>query len=431
MWGGDKVEEGSRFLNAEWLGLFCLMGTLLFLSALFSSSETALFSLGKEDVKRLKERNGRTDRILAGLVGSPKRLLITILLGNTAVNLAFYSISFSLSQEILGSDTPNATFWAWTVVFTSLLAVIILGEVIPKGIAVRIPEHLSHLVALPISIVEKLLLPFRAPITVVLDRLERLFGRGGGKEPYITAEELKVMLALSERYGVVDTRERTMIHAVLDFGRMRVKDVMVPRVDLTAFDISDPVDDFLALVRETRYKKIPVYEESRDNILGVVYAKDVFLNPGKGLRGMVRNVPFVPETKTIESLLREFRREHQQMAIVADEYGGTAGLITLEDILEEVVGEIQDETERYEEPIRKLGGNKYVVHASISLMDWCETFGVELEPVADTIGGYVVSLLGRIPKRNDSVSYKNIIFTVEEVRKRRITRLLVEFVEGG
>ncbi|MFQ5956390.1 MAG: hemolysin family protein [Candidatus Brocadiales bacterium] len=424
------MEEGSSFLNVEYLGLFCLMGALLVLSALFSSSETALFSLGKEDVKGLRAERTRAGKILAGLVGSPKRLLITILLSNTAVNIAFYSLSFGLSQDILGSGIPNAAFWAWTVGFMSLLAVIILGEVIPKSVAVRIPGHLSRLVAVPIYVVDKLLLPFRIPITLILDGLEKLFGRGGEEEPYITAEELKVMLALSERYGVVEPTERTMIHAVLDFGRIRVKDVMVPRVDTTAFDISDPVDDLLALVRKTRHKKIPVYEGSRDNILGVVYAKDVFLNPDEDLRNFIRSVPFVPETKTIESLLREFRREHQQLAIVADEYGGTAGLITLEDILEEVVGEIQDETERYEEPIKKLGGNRYVVHGGISLMDWCETFGIELEPVADTIGGYVVSLLGRIPQRNDSVSYKNIIFTVGEVRKRRITRLLVEFEEG-
>jgi CBS domain containing-hemolysin-like protein len=405
------------------------MGTLLFLSALFSSSETALFSLGKEDVKRLKGEDSRIARILADLVGSPKKLLITILMGNTAVNVAFYSTSFVLSQEILRSGAPNASFWAWSVGLFSLLAVIIVGEVIPKGIAVRIPEHLSRVVAVPISVVERLLLPFRIPVTLILDVLGRFFVSGEDKEPYVTTEELKVMLALSERHGVVEPMERTMIHAVLDFGRMRVKDAMVPRVDMTAFDISGPVEDFLELVRETVHKKIPVYEENRDNILGVVYAKDVFLNPDADIRGMIRTVPFVPETKTVESLLREFRREHQQMAIVADEYGGTAGLITLEDILEEVVGEIQDETEGYEEPIRKFGSNKYLVHGSISLMDWCETFGFELDPVADTIGGYVVSLLGHIPQRNDSATHKNIVFTVKEVRKRRITRLLVEFVE--
>ncbi len=423
------MEDGSSFFNLEWLGLFCLMGTLLFLSALFSSSETALFSLGKEDVKRLKGEDSRIARILADLVGSPKELLITILMGNTAVNVAFYSTSFVLSQEILKSGAPNASFWAWSVGLFSLLAVIIVGEVIPKGVAVRIPEHLSRVVAVPISVVERLLLPFRIPITLILDGLGRFFVSGEDKEPYVTTEELKVMLALSERHGVVEPRERTMIHAVLDFGRMRVKDAMVPRVDMTAFDISDPVEEFLELVRETVHKKIPVYEENRDNILGVVYAKDVFLNPDADIRGMIRTVPFVPETKTVESLLREFRREHQQMAIVADEYGGTAGLITLEDILEEVVGEIQDETEGYEEPIRKFGSNKYLVHGSISLMDWCETFGFELDPVADTIGGYVVSLLGHIPQRNDSATYKNVVFTVKEVRKRRITRLLIEFVE--
>jgi putative hemolysin len=249
-------------------------------------------------------------------------------------------------------------------------------------------------------------------------------------DPYLTMEELKVMFSLSEKYGAVDPKTRSMIHAVLDFARMRVKDVMVPRVDMVVFDISRPVEEFISLVRKSVYKKVPVFEGTVDNILGVVYAKDVFLNPGKKLRELVKPVLFVPESKNIESLLREFRREHQQMAIVVDEYGGTAGLITLEDILEEVVGDIRDETELPEEPIRKLGDNRYIVHGNLSCRYWSETFGIELESGgADTIGGFVVSLLGRIPKKDDSVSYQNIVFTVDEVRRRRITRLLVEFRE--
>ncbi|MDO8137317.1 MAG: hemolysin family protein [Candidatus Brocadiales bacterium] len=423
------MPEVSGFILMEWIWVFSLMGVLLCLSALFSSSETALFSLTREDVKRLDAEGSQVGKMIARLVSSPKRLLITILLANNVVNVAFFSLSYGISQEVLRADDTSGPFWAGLVGFGGLLMVVVFGEVLPKSVAVRIPEHFSRYIALPIYGLEKLLWPVRVPITWLVDGLVRLFGKRGPVEPYITMEELKFMLALSERHGVVEPVERTMIHAVLDFGRMKVKDVMVPRVDVTFFDISRPVEDFLSLARKTNYKKIPVYEGTSDNILGAVYAKDVFLNPRVSLREVVKPIPFVPETMTIESLLREFRKEHQQMAIVADEYGGTAGLITLEDILEEVVGEIQDETERYEETIKKLGGNRYMVHGHLSLRNWCETFGVELEPVAaDTIGGFVVSLLGHIPQRGDKAQFQNIVFAVEEVKNRRITRLMVEFV---
>jgi len=416
-------------MTMDWLWLFLLMGSLLCLSALFSGSETALFSLSREDVKRIEAEGTRTGRLIAGLVSSPKKLLITLLFGNNVVNVAFFSLSYGLSQWALHHETHGA-FWATVSGLASLLIVITFGEVIPKSIAVKIPEHLAHYIAFPIYVIDKVLLPFRVPLGWIVDGVGWILGWRPRHEPYVTMEELKVMLSLSEKHGAVEPKARSMIHAVLDFGRMRVRDLMVPRVDMAVFDISRPAGEFAQLARRRIYKKMPVFEGTSDNILGVVYAKDVFLNPGARLRDLVKPVLFVPESKNIESLLREFRREHQQMAIVVDEYGGTAGLITLEDLLEEVVGDIQDETELPEEPIRRIGDNRYVVHGSLSLRDWSETFGVELESSeADTLGGFVVSLLGRIPQKEDSVSYQNIVFTVDEVKRRRVTRLLIEFRE--
>ncbi len=405
------------------------MGFLLCLSALFSGSETALFSLSREDIKRIENEGTHTGKLIKELVSSPKKLLVTLLFGNNVVNIAFFSISYGLSEWALKNQT-HGTLWATLIGILSLTTVIIFGEVIPKGIAVKIPEHVARYIAFPIYAIGKILLPFRVPIGWIIDGIGWILGWSPRHEPYVTMEELKVLLSLSEKHGVVEPKARSMIHAVLDFGRLRVKDLMVPRVDMMVFDISHPLEEFTSLAKRSIYKKVPVFEGTSDNILGLVYAKDVFLNPGKPLRELVKPVLFVPESKNIESLLREFRREHAQMAIVIDEYGGTAGLVTLEDILEEVVGEIQDETERPEEPIRKLGDNRYIIHGSLSLRDWSETFGIELEPSeADTVGGFVVSLLGRIPQREDSVSYQNIVFSVDEVRRRRITRLLVEFKE--
>ncbi len=409
--------------------LFFLMASLLCLSALFSGSETALFSLSKEDIRRIGAEGSRTGKLIASLTTSPKRLLITLLFGNNIVNVAFFSLSYGLTQWAL-ENKVHGTFWATIIGLLTLLVIIIFGEVIPKGIAVRIPEHMAHYIAFPVYVIEKILAPFRLPLGWIVDGVGWMLGWRERQEPYVTVEELKVMLSLSEKHGAVAPRARSMIDAVLDFGRMKVKDVMVPRVDMMLFDISRSMEEFMALVRGSIYKKVPVFEGTSDNLLGVVYAKDVLLNPDATLKELVKPVLFVPESKNIESLLREFRREHQQMAIVVDEFGGTAGLITLEDILEEIVGDIRDEAERPEEPIKRLVDNRYVVHGGLSIKDWSETFGIELESEeAGTVGGFVVSLLGRIPQKEDSVSYQNIVFTVDEVKRRRITRLLVEFRE--
>jgi CBS domain containing-hemolysin-like protein len=212
-----------------------------------------------------------------------------------------------------------------------------------------------------------------------------------------------------------------MIHGVLDFKSVLVKEIMLPRVDMNLYDIDGTVEEFLELARKTKRTKFPVYEGTTDNIMGIIHAKDVFLNPEVRLRDIIKPVHFVPELKGVEGLLRQFRREGSQLAIVVDEYGGTAGLITLEDIIEEIVGEIQDEHEKPRETIKKVEENKYLISGDLSIRDWSDYFGVEVEPMdVDTVGGLVVSLLEHIPKKGDSVKYKAFVFTVEGVRKRRV-----------
>lgn len=280
---------------------------------------------------------------------------------------------------------------------------------------------------MPIYIFDRIFLPFRVPIVSFINVISKIFVKSGDEEKCVTIDELKMLVAFSEKQGVVDREERSMIHGILDFKRVQVKEIMLPRVDMNLYNIADPVERLIEFARETKHTKFPTYEETTDNIIGTIHAKDVFLNPNVELRSILKPIQFVPETKSIEGLLRQFRLEGSQMAIVVDEYGGTAGLITLEDIIEEIVGEIQDEHEKPRETPEKIDENKYLIPGNLSIRDWSDTFGVEIAPMGvDTVGGFVITLLEHIPKKGDSVEYEDFVFTVEGVRKRRITSILQE-----
>lgn len=427
------MEDGSTFLILH-IPEFLLLFFLLFLSAFFSASESALFSLTREEIDGLKNKPERlpVNKLIAQLLDDPRSLLVTILCGNLFANIGYFSLSYGLIGDVVVKSAFGGVLVIGAASVGVVLVLILLGEVIPKSLAVKIPLRISQLVALPIYFLKKVLLPVRIPLKFIVGGLVFVFGKKPDKEKHVTLDELKMLVEFSEKHGMVDKHERKMIHAVLDFGDIQVKEVMVHRVDVIFCDLAETVQDFLSLSRRTKHKKIPVYEGTVDNIVGVINAKDVFLNPNGNLRNFVRPIQFVPESQPIESLLRQFRRQHTQMAIAVDEYGGTAGLVTLEDILEEIVGEILDEFDRHEEPIKQLDGNKCFVAGNLNIYDWSEHFGVKLEsPECDTVGGFVVSLLGRIPQNGDSVAYEDFVFTVKNVRKRRITSLLQEHVEVG
>ena len=400
---------------------------LLCFSAFFSATETAFFSLTREEINRFGKSSSKSERLVHALLKTPKHLLTTILLGNMLANIGFYCASYGFAQEI-AAESPYSAIWvAGTVCVCSLLTIIIMGEVIPKNIAVKIPDQYSRWAAMPIYLFDKLFLPFRIILTSIINSISRVFDKGGGDEKCVTIDELKMLVEFSEKQGIVDQEERSMIHGILDFKRAQIKEIMLPRVDMNLFDIADPVQELIELARETKETKFPIYEETPDNIIGMVHAKDIFLNPNVQLKDILKPVQFVPEPKSIEGLLRQFRREGSQLAIVVDEHGGTAGLITLEDIIEEIVGEIQDEHEKPRETIDKIDENKYLISGNLSLRDWSDTFGVEIEPMGvDTIGGLVIALLEHIPQKGDSVKYEDYIFTVEGVRKRRVTSILQE-----
>ena len=415
----------TLLLNYLPQALFMLF--LLCFSAFFSATETAFFSLTREEVERFGKSNSKSERLVQTLLKTPKNLLTTILLGNMLANIGFYCASYGIAQKIAVDSSYGGIWVAGAVCVFSLLTIIIMGEVIPKNIAVKIPDQYSRWAAVPIYLFDKLFFPFRVILTSIINSISKIFDKGGGDEKCVTIDELKMLVEFSEKQGIVDREERSMIHGILDFKRAQIKEIMLPRVDMNLYDIADPVQGLIELARETKETKFPIYEETPDNIIGIVHAKDIFLHPKVQLKDILKPVQFVPEPKSIEGLLRQFRREGSQLAIVVDEHGGTAGLITLEDIIEEIVGEIQDEHEKPRETINKIDENRYLISGNLSLRDWSDTFGMEIEPMGvDTIGGLVIALLEHIPQKGDSVKYEDFVFTVEGVRKRRITSILQE-----
>ncbi len=401
---------------------------LLCFSAFFSATETAFFSLTREEIKRFGKSNNKAEKLVNTLLQTPKNLLTTILLGNMLANIGFFCVSYGIAQKVAAENHFYNGFWvAGLVCFLSLLTIIIMGEVIPKNIAVKIPDKFSKWTAIPIYFFDRIFFPFRVILTSIINMIGRNFEKNDGEEKCVTIDELKMLVEFSEKQGIVDQEERSMIHGILDIKRAQIKEIMLPRVDMNLYDVTDSVEGLIELARKTKHTKFPIYEDTPDNVIGVIHAKDIFLNPDVPLKNILKPVQFVPEPKSIEGLLRQFRREGSQMAIVVDEHGGTAGLITLEDIIEEIVGEIQDEHEKPRETIKKITENKYLISGNLSLRDWSDTFGVEIEPMGvDTLGGLVIALLEHIPKKGDSVKYEDFVFTVDGVRKRRITSIQQE-----
>ncbi|MEF8788099.1 MAG: hemolysin family protein, partial [Planctomycetota bacterium] len=319
---------------------FTLLAVSFALSAFFSGSETALFGLPSEEVEELEETSA--GRAVAHLLQNPRRLLSTILLGNNLVNVLYFSVSFML---VLRYRDYLGTWLTVTLTVVSPLSMIIFCEVLPKTAAVSYRRRWSRLAAPPLYYCQRVLWPFIRGLELLADTFTNLTG-GQGTEKRITAEELHMLIQHSKREGGLDIDLGEMMGGVLALSEMEVDELMVPRVEMVSFEVDGNPDDLLHLFRREKLTVIPVYEDHMDNVIGAVHIKDLlFRHTGEDLRSIARKVPFVPETASGEDLLHRFRQEETKTALVIDEYGGLRGLVTIEDILEEIVGEITDEYE--------------------------------------------------------------------------------------
>ncbi len=401
--------------------------TLLLFSAFFSASETALMTLSKIRIRHMVDEQIPKADLISKLLDNTGKLLGSILVGNNMVNTGASALATALLINIFG----NKGIGIATVVMTILI--LIIGEITPKTLAAQYSEAVSVKVAGPLSIIIRILNPITTVMVSITNLIIRIFGGTVNiKQPFITEEELRTMVHVGHEEGVLEGEEKKMIYNVFEFGDSRVKDVMVPRTDMVALEVSSTYEEILNLFKEEQFSRIPVYEDTPDNVVGILTVKDLILFSYQGHESQfdiyqyLREPHFTYEFKPVTELLKEMRNKRLGMAIVLDEYGGTAGIITMEDLLEEIVGEIRDEYDEHERDIEVVRENEYIIDGSTRIDEVNELIGTHLESDDfDSIGGYVLGLFGRLPEMRETIEAEGITFIVEEVDKNRIESLRI------
>ena len=431
------AQTASAALSAPFVAACVLaLVALLVMSAIFSGSEVALFSLAGSAKASLAESGDRTARRVLKLLEQPRRLLITILLLNTATNVAAAIVAALLTARV-----AEAMGWSWAVtvvleVVALTFVILVMSEITPKLLAVRHAETFSRMVSGPLATLHRILYPlsgFLARSTRFMrERIETESER-------ISPEDLKTLADVGEAHGTLEEEEKEMIYSIVEFGETSVREIMVSRLDVVALPVTAGVEDALTLIRETGHSRIPLYADHLDNILGVVYAKDLLPyllsangNTSLDWRQVARPAIFVPPGKKLDDLLKDLQAKKTHMAVVVDEYGGTAGLVTLEDILEEIVGEIRDEHDESEEQLyERLDDATFLFDARIDLDDVNELLNASLDTEGydfETLGGLIFHETGTIPEEGHRLNIDDLAMRVVTVENNRIGRVHVRRV---
>ena len=404
------------------------LAVLLALSGFFSGSETALLCLDRLRLTYLVSKKRPGAKYLESILNPPDRLITAILVGNNLVNIAASVFATTFFVRLYGDRGDVLTI----LVLTPVL--LIFSEILPKVFAANNAEKVTFLVLRPIRLVLFLL----APLVFLIGGLTRLLSRFLGKRealPLISEEEIRTLISVGEKSGVVAKEKRRMLHAIFELSKTRVRDVMIPRTEVVGIDVNTPFDEVLRIIREEEHSRYPIFEESLDNIIGVIHSKDILSFIGNPehfcLRRIAREPYFVPESKRIEKLLQSFRERHIHLAVVVDEYGGVEGVVTLEDIFEEIVGDIQDEYDLEEDLLfRGLAPGRFLIDGSASIRTVNRKFNLRLsEKHVNTLAGFILFTMGTIPKEGDLCTYEKTTFKVVKVADRRIET--IEMVLSG
>jgi putative hemolysin len=416
--------------EAHWPGIVALV-VLVGAAAFFAASEAAIVSMNRIRARALAEKNIRGGSRLEKLLSNRNRTLTSVLIGSTFVLLAADSVATEL---FIRWNVPNAAIWS-TVVMT--VVILIFGEILPKTIAVGSGDRTALRLAPFLNFVTRALSPLTTAFLFVSDGLVRLFGGKPHIGPYVTEDDIKTLVNVGVEQNVLEEQERELIHSIIEFGDTIVREVMTPRTDMVTVEVNSSPRLALDRVIAEGYSKLPVYEETVDTIIGVVHDRELLIALANGaiastsLRSLMRPVTLVPQNKRISELLREMQRSKYSLAIVLDEYNGTAGLVTMEDLLEEIVGEIRDEhDEGEEEPIRRLSDTEFVVEAGTNTEDVNNALGITLpHEEFETIGGFTVGLFGRLPREGEEIDAGNgVRLRIDRTRGRRIlaVRVLID-----
>jgi len=411
--------------GTTWLELAIILVALV-LAAFAASAETSLTSISRVRLRRLSEEGNPQAIMIEKLHKDPNSYLSTILITNTVAIIVASSTATLLALHLYQEKLAE-----WLVSLLLSLVVLIFCEIAPKTIALQRAERVALRLARIVTGATFIMRPIVGVLTGITKLLLRLTGGTQVKGPFVTEEELKMLVSVGEEEGVLEEEEREMIHGIFEMGDMTVREVMVPRTDLVSIEVNQPVAQAVELVTKHGHTRIPVYEGSLDNIVGVLYAKDLLRALNKGgvtsLREIARKPYFTPESNKVQDVLRDLRKNRVHMAIVVDEYGGTAGAVTIEDIIEEIVGPIQDEYDVGEEDeIQFISPNEVVLDGRVSVDDVNELLKLQIAADDfDTIGGYVLNQLGAAPRVGDTLPIGQASLRVEGVRGTRIKKVRI------
>ena len=395
---------------------------LLSASAFFSSAETALMTSNKLKIRNMAEAGDKRATKVLDIMANTDKMLSAILIGNNIVNLSASSISTTLTLKLFGSSLVSVA----TGILTFLI--LVFGEITPKNVASKNAEDMALKYIGIISILVIVLTPFIYIVNKVSGLVISIFNKNSDDNNMVTEDELRAMVEVSHEDGVIENEEKKMIVNVVDFGDTVAGDIMVPRVDMVMVYVDSCYDEILNIFREERYTRIPVYEDSPDNVIGILNVKDFLLIEDKenfSVKEHLREPLYTFEYKKTSSLMMDMRKTGANIVIVLDEYGITAGLITLEDMLEEIVGEIRDEFDADDdEGITKISESEYIIDGSTNLDDVNERIGLELSSEEyESIGGIIMEKLGRLPIEGEVITFDNIILTVKKMDHARIEKV--------
>ena len=422
------------------IGSIIILVILILINAFFASAEIAFISLNDAKIDLLAKEGNKKAKKIQNMLKNPSKFLATIQIGVTLAGFlssAFASDTFADKlAPVLNTWLPSVSISTWKSISIIIITIIlsyftlVFGELVPKRIAMKYYEKVSYASIGIIKAISVITAPFVKFLTFSTNIVSKLFGVTGEEEENVTEEEIRMMVDVGEEKGTIKEEEKEMINNVFEFNDKFVSEIMVPRNKIFALDIDLTISEVIEkLSEDMRYSRIPVYDENMDNIKGIIYIKDLLVsnkNKNSKIKSLVKEAYFVSETKRVNELFQELRKNKKQIAIVLDEYGGTAGMVTMEDILEEIVGEIYDEYDKETDKFKKIDNNTFLFDASIALYDVEKFLDIDIdEEDVDTLGGYLIKKLDRIPKDGEKpiVETEKVTYKIEKVKDRKIIKV--------
>ena len=439
--------DGETVLTNNFLFQMLILILLTGINAFFASAEMAIVSLNKNRMKMLANEGNKKAKILYNLIEEPTNFLSTIQVGITLAGFfASASAATGISQDLgkflsnIGIPYGSEIAFAGVTIILSYFT-LVFGELVPKRIALKKSETIAMISLKPILFISKIVLPFVKILSMSTSLIVKILGLDSkGDEQRVTKEEIKSLIEEGEEYGAINESEKDMIEGIFEFNNKKTEKIMIPRTEVYCIDIEDNLESYLDELLESKFSRVPVYEESIDNIIGILYIKDFIIEAKKkgfenvNIREILQKPYFVHEGKNIHSLLKSMQSSKMHMAIVIDEYGGFSGIVTVKDLIEEITGELNDCDDDDEDEIKQIDSKTFLVDGITPLDEINEKLQLDLDcKEVDTLSGFIINLIGKIPSKEDEldINYKNINFKIDKFNEKRIEKILINILDNN